>query len=178
MCIQNSVCYSFPLLHKLTGCQLFFFMFTILLHLLVLDSSASSLFPLPFPTSLCVFLYSLFLLVTRLTFTQASCYLPCEIHLPTVFTCCLYILSRIICVTLIFYNYFLRLIFWMLLQLFSKNPFLHLTIFSLICNTLSRYHNCIVKCFPPPCKIFISLYVIKCVYTKVGLLMFILNYFI
>ena len=148
MCIQNSACYSFPLLHKLTGSQLLFFMFTILLHLWVLDSSASLLFPLPFPTSLCVFLYFLLLLVTRLTFAQAVCYFPCELHIHTIFTCCLYILSRIICVTLIFYNYFLCLIFWMFLQLFSKNPFLYLTVVSLICNTLSRYHNCTLKCFP------------------------------
>lgn len=141
-------------------------MFTILLHLWVLDSPPSPLFPLPFPTSLCVFLYFLFFLAV--TFTQAVCYLPCEIHIRTIFTCCLYILSRIICVTLIFSNYFLRLIFWMLLQPFSKDPFLYLTNVSLICNTLSRYHNCSLKHFPPLCKIFISLYVMICVYARVG----------
>jgi hypothetical protein len=160
-CVFRIVYYSFPLLHKLTGSQLLFFMFTILLHLWVLDSSASSLFPLPFPTSVCVFLYSLFLLATRLTFTQAICYLPCKIHIHTIFTCCLYIISRIICATLFFSNYFLCLIIWIFLQLFSKSPFLCSAIFSLICNALSRYHNCTVKCFPPLCKIFISLYIMQ-----------------
>ena len=77
-------------------------------------------------------------------------------------------LSRIICATLIFSNYFLRLMFWTFLQLFSKNPCLYLTVLSLICNTLSRYHNCTVKCFPSLCKIFISLYIMKCVYSTVG----------
>lgn len=38
--------------------------------------------------------------------------------------------------------HFLGILFGMFLQLFSKNPFWNLTASSLMCNSLSKFHNC------------------------------------
>ena len=63
--------------------------------------------------------------------------------------------------------HFLRLIFWMFLQLFSKRSLLYVTAFSLTCNPLSTLNCRHLKCFPSLCRIFFQLYSIKYVYSKV-----------
>jgi hypothetical protein len=55
----------------------------------------------------------------------------------------------------------------MCLQLFSKNLFLYFTAFNLFCNPLSKFHNRGLKRFPPLGKRFVSLYLMKYVYSIV-----------
>jgi hypothetical protein len=52
--------------------------------------------------------------------------------------------------------HFLRLVVCRSLQLFSKNQFLYLTVFSLSCNPVSKFPNRNLKCFLSLCQILIS----------------------
>ena len=55
----------------------------------------------------------------------------------------------------------------MFFQVFSKNPSLYFNRFSLICQQHTKFHNCKLKCLPPLCTIFFSIYLIKYFYSRV-----------
>ena len=58
------------------------------------------------------------------------------------------IFSKVVYVTpILSLIHFLLFVVWRSLQLFSKNPFLYLTVFTLTCNIVSKFPNCNLKCF-------------------------------
>jgi hypothetical protein len=92
--------YNFSSTTPVTGSQSVFHISAGLLVLQVLDSSASSIFPLPFPILFWVIFFFFFIPTTRSVFASLICYLPCVIH-----NMLSSILSRILCATRIFSNY-------------------------------------------------------------------------
>jgi hypothetical protein len=78
----------------------------------------------------------------------------CPCHFNILFS----IVSKIVCVTSIFslIIHCLLLIVRRSLQLFSRNPFLYLTVFSLTYNPVSKFPNRNLKCFQSLYKILIS----------------------
>ena len=73
-------------------------------------------------------------------------------------------LSKIISVVLIsslMTSFHTFLVVWRSLQLFTKYPFLYLSVLSLTCSPVSKFPNCNLKCFLPLYKIFVSFVLTK-----------------
>ena len=144
--------------------------FPILKRPLVLDYSSSHL-PLPFPLHFRPSPYfSSFRQPGQYSLRPAvTSHVPCPYHCKDFF---FFSISRIELFSLSLITSFFILIFWMILQLFSKPPLLFLTAFSSTCNPLTNFHNRSLKHFPTLCRISVSLHLMKYIYPKTGYLTF------